>query len=36
LVTKCHLAKKNLPRGFGKDACGRQSTIIRQKDCLHF
>jgi hypothetical protein len=26
--------KKNLLRGFGKDACGRQCTIIRQKNCL--
>jgi hypothetical protein len=26
--------RKNLLRGFGKDACGRQYTIIRQKDCL--
>jgi hypothetical protein len=33
---KMPFGKKNLPRGFSKDACGRQSTIIRQKDCLHF
>jgi hypothetical protein len=26
--------RKNLLRGFGKDACGRQYAIIRQKDCL--
>jgi hypothetical protein len=26
--------RKNLLRGFGKDACGRQYTIIWQKDCL--
>jgi hypothetical protein len=29
LVTKCHSAEKNLFRGFGKDACGRQYAIIR-------
>jgi hypothetical protein len=34
LVTKYHLAGKNLLRGFGKDACGWQYTIIQQKDCL--
>jgi hypothetical protein len=28
--------RKNLLRGFGKDACGRQYAIIRQKDCLRF
>jgi hypothetical protein len=28
--------KKNILRGFGKDACGRQYAIIRQKDCLRF
>jgi hypothetical protein len=28
--------KKNLLRGFGKDACGRQYAIIWQKDCLRF
>jgi hypothetical protein len=26
--------RENLLRGFGKDACGRQYTIIRQKNCL--
>jgi hypothetical protein len=36
LVTKCHSARKNLPRGFGKDACGRQYAIVRQKDYLGF
>jgi hypothetical protein len=36
LVTKCHSAEKNLLRGFGKDPCGRQYAIIRQKDCLRF
>jgi hypothetical protein len=29
-------SRKNLLRGFGKDACGRQYAIIRQKDCLRF
>jgi hypothetical protein len=28
--------RKNLLRAFGKDACGRQNTIIWQKDCLRF
>jgi hypothetical protein len=28
--------RKNLLRGFGEDACGRQYPIIRQKDCLRF
>jgi hypothetical protein len=28
--------RKNLLRGFGKDACGRQYAIVRQKDCLRF
>jgi hypothetical protein len=28
--------RKNLLGGFGKDACGRQYAIIRQKDCLCF
>jgi hypothetical protein len=33
---KMPFGRKNLPGGFGKDACGRQCTIIRQKDCLRF
>jgi hypothetical protein len=33
LVTKCHSAG-NLLRGFGKNACGRQYTIIRQRECF--
>jgi hypothetical protein len=28
--------RKNLLRGFGKDACGRQYAIVRRKDCLRF
>jgi hypothetical protein len=36
LVTKNHSAAKNLLRGFGKGACGRQYAIVRQKECLHF
>jgi hypothetical protein len=28
--------RKNLLRGFGKDACGRQYVIVRQKDYLCF
>jgi hypothetical protein len=28
--------RKNLLKGFGKDACGWQYAIIRQKDCLRF
>jgi hypothetical protein len=28
--------RKNLLRGFDKDACGRQYAIIRQNDCLRF
>jgi hypothetical protein len=28
--------RKNLLKGFGKGACGRQYAIVRQKDCLHF
>jgi hypothetical protein len=26
--------KKNFLEGFGKEACGRQYAIVRQKDCL--
>jgi hypothetical protein len=33
---KMPFGRKNLLRGFGKDACGQQYAIIRQKDCLHF
>jgi hypothetical protein len=28
--------RENLLRGFGKGACGRQYTIVRQKDGLSF
>jgi hypothetical protein len=28
--------RKNLLRGFGKNACDQQYAIIRQKDCLRF
>jgi hypothetical protein len=31
---KLTFGRKNLLRGFGKDACGQQYAIIRQKDCL--
>jgi hypothetical protein len=36
LVMKYRSAGKDLLRGFVKNACGRQCTIIRQKDCLRF
>jgi hypothetical protein len=31
---KIPFSRKNLLRGFGKDACDRQYVFIRQKDCL--
>jgi hypothetical protein len=31
---KIAIRQENLLKGFGKDACGRQYTIIWQKDCL--
>jgi hypothetical protein len=34
LVMKYHSARKDLLRGFGKGACGRQYTITRQGNCL--
>jgi hypothetical protein len=31
---KFHSTGKNLIRGFGKGACGRQCIFVRQEDCL--
>jgi hypothetical protein len=36
LVMRYHSARENLFKGFGKGACGRQYSVIRQKDCLRF
>jgi hypothetical protein len=33
---KFRSAGKDLFRGFGKDACGRQYVFVRQKDCLRW
>jgi hypothetical protein len=35
-LVKNAIRQENLLKGFGKDACGRQYAIIRQKDCLRF
>jgi hypothetical protein len=36
LVTKKPFGTENLLRGFGKDVCGRQYVIVRQKGRLRF
>jgi hypothetical protein len=33
-LEKNTIRQENLLKRFGKDACGRQYAIIRQKDCL--
>jgi hypothetical protein len=33
-LVKNAIRQENLFKGFGKDTCGRQYAIIRQKDCL--
>jgi hypothetical protein len=35
-LVKNAIRQENLLKGFGKDACGRQYPIIRQKECLRF
>jgi hypothetical protein len=34
ILVKTAIRQENLLKGFGKDACGRQYAIIRQKDYL--